>query len=76
VGLSFFFSSNAVIKIDMNLHKNVIISIFTTSFIKFQLDFTRILQIMTNYSTYLEHYTGTLTHTGPPFRHPTTLSVA
>jgi len=39
-----FFSNKAVIKIDMNLYKNVIIPIFTTSFIKLQLDFTRILQ--------------------------------
>jgi len=28
----------------MNLHKNVTIPIFTKSFIKLQLDFTRILQ--------------------------------
>jgi len=39
----YFFPNNAVIKIDMNLHKNVIIPIFT-SFIKLQLDFTRILE--------------------------------
>ena len=38
-----FFPNNAVIKIDMNLHINVIIPIFT-SFMKLQLDFTRILQ--------------------------------
>jgi len=35
-----FFLNNAVIKIDMNLHQNVIIPIFT-SFIKLQLDFTK-----------------------------------
>jgi len=39
-----FFSNNAVIKIVMNLHKNVIVPIFTTSFIMLQLNFTRILQ--------------------------------
>jgi len=39
---AFFF--NAVKKIDMNFHENVIIPICTTSFIKLQLAFTRILQ--------------------------------
>ena len=43
-GTIYFFSNKAVIKIDMNLHKNVIIPISTTSFIKLQLDFTRISQ--------------------------------
>jgi len=38
-----FFSNKAVIKIDMNLHKNVIKPI-STSFIKLQLDLTRISQ--------------------------------
>jgi len=42
-----FFSNNVFIKIDMNLHKNVIVSIFPTSFIKLQLDFTKILQTIT-----------------------------
>jgi len=37
----YFFPNNAVIKIDMNLHINVIIPIFT-SFIKLILDLTRI----------------------------------
>jgi len=39
----YFFPNNAVLKIDMNLHINVIIPTFT-SFMKLQLDFTRILQ--------------------------------
>ena len=30
----YFFPNNAVIKIDMNLHKNVVIPIFTTRFMK------------------------------------------
>jgi len=71
-----FFSNNAFIKIDMNLHKNVIIPIFTTSFKKLQLDFTRILQKLLIFYIYLEHYIGTLSHTHPPFHRPTTLSVA
>jgi len=58
-----FFSNNVFIKIDMNLHKNVIIPIFPTSFIKLQLDFTKILQTITIFFNYLEHYIGILTHT-------------
>jgi len=65
-----FFPNNAVIKIDLNLHINVIIPIFT-SFMKLLLDFTRILQ-----KKYLEHYLWTLFHTDPPFHRPTMLSVA
>jgi len=38
----YFFSNKAVIKIDMNLHKNVIKPISRTSFIKLQLEITRI----------------------------------
>jgi len=30
----YFFSNNAAIKIDMNLHKNVIVPIFTTNCVK------------------------------------------
>jgi len=71
-----YFFNDAVIKIDMNVHKNVIIPIFTIRFIKLQLDFTRILQKFNFFSNYLEHYIGTLSHTDSPFHHPTTLGVA
>jgi len=71
----YIFSRKAVIKIYMHLHKNVIIPIFTTSFIKLQSDFIRILQKLQFFSDYLEHCIETLFHTDPPFQHPTMLSV-
>jgi len=67
VGLRFF---NAVKKIDMNFYKNAIIPIFT-SFIKLQLDFTKIL-LKNSFSS--EHHIESVFHAGPPFHHPTTPS--
>ena len=71
----FFFSNKAVIKIDMNLHKNVTIPIFT-SFIKLQLDFTKNFTKITIFSNHVEHCIGNFPHTDPPCHHPTTLNIA
>jgi len=39
-GTVFFFSNNALLKIDMNIQNNVFIPIFKTSFVKLQSDST------------------------------------